>query len=305
MPNAVAEPTTVAATAFARRHHPNPPPDVISEEPECAWNGAEQLVRNDAPRCHETRVELASANRDANLGRVSAAIAEINQPLCAVVMNAEAALQLLLARPTDKEAVRRLLACIVRDGMRAGDLVSHARGLMKKPPPRRDSLEINAVTLQAIDLANDDLAMNGVSVRMKLAKDLPPVPGDRIQLLQVIVNLILNAIDAINPHAASSRDLLIRTARTRSGSVLVAVCDSGLGADPANLECVFDAFLATKADGLGLGLSICRAIIHAHGGRLSATTGGAHGTILQFILPAATDSASLHSPSSSSPIPTI
>ena len=148
------------------------------------------------------------------------------------------------------------------------------------------------MTLTALDLANDDLVTNGVSVRMKLAKDLPRVQGDRVQLLQVIVNLIINAIDAIDPHATTSRDLLIRTARTRSGGVLVAVCDSSLGADPANLECIFDAFLATKADGSGLGLSLCRTIIQAHGGRLSATKGGAHGTILQFILPADTGRAS-------------
>jgi C4-dicarboxylate-specific signal transduction histidine kinase len=291
MPNTV--PETSAVTATTRRHHPNPPPEIISEEPECAWNAPEQPVCDGTPRCRETRTELASANRGAILGRLLASIAEINQPVCAVVMNAEAALKLLLAQPTDTEAVRRLLACIVRDAMRTGDLVSHAHALMKKPSPRRDRLEINAVTLTAIDLANDDLVMNGVSVRTKLAKDLPPVQGDRIQLLQVIVNLIINAIDAIDPRAASSRDLMIRTAKTRSGSVLVAVCDSGPAADPANLECVFDAFSTAKADGLGLDLSIYRAIIEAHGGRLSATRGGAHGTILQFILPAATDSASL------------
>ena len=166
MPNAVPETSAVAATAFTRGHHPNPPPDVPLAEPECAWTGPEQPVCDGARRCHETRTELASANRGAILGRLSASIAEINQPVCAVVMNAEAALKLLLAQPTDTEAVRRLLACIVRDGMRTGDLVSHARALMKKPSPRRDPLEINAVTLTAIDLVNDDLVMNGVSVRM-------------------------------------------------------------------------------------------------------------------------------------------
>jgi C4-dicarboxylate-specific signal transduction histidine kinase len=247
---------------------------------------------DNAPRRHEPQTELASANQVAMLWRLSASIAEINQPICAVVMNAEAALRLPLAQPIDTEAVRRLLACIVKDGMRSGDLVSRTRALIKKPPPRRDCQEINALTLMALDLANDDLVANSVSVRMKLAKDLPRVQGDRVQLLQVIVNLIINAIGAIDPHAAASRDLLIRTAKTRSGGVLFAVCDSSLGADPANLECIFDAFLATKADGSGLGLSICRAIIQAHGGRLSATKGGAHGTILQFILPAHTGRAS-------------
>ena len=148
------------------------------------------------------------------------------------------------------------------------------------------------MTLEAIDVTHDELVMNGVSVQMKLAKDLPLVQGDRVQLLQVMVNLIINAIEAISPHAAGARDLLIRTVKTKSGSVLVAVCDSGPGVDPANLERIFDAYFTTKADGLGMGLSICRAIIQAHGGRLSATRGAAQGTILQFTLPAGTDSAS-------------
>jgi C4-dicarboxylate-specific signal transduction histidine kinase len=289
MPCAVNENISAAATAPSKRHHPL---ELISEEPERALNALGQPASDNAPRGHEPQTELASANQVALLGRLSASIAEINQPICAVVMNAEAALQRLLAQPTDAEAVQRLLACIVRDAMRAGDLVNHTRALIKKAPRRKQCLEINALILTATDLANDDLVTNGVSVRMKLAKDLPRVQGDRVQLLQVIVNLIINAIDAINPHATTSRDLLIRTARTRSGCVLVAVCDSSLGADPANLECVFDAFLATKADGSGLGLSLCRAIIQAHGGRLSATKGGAHGTILQFILPVGTDRAS-------------
>jgi signal transduction histidine kinase len=127
---------------------------------------------------------------------------------------------------------------------------------------------------------------------MELAKDLPLVQGDRVQLLQVMVNLIVNAIEAMSPHAAAARDLLIRTVKTKSGSVRVTVCDSGPGVDPANLERIFDAFFTTKADGWGMGLSICRAIIQGHGGRLSATRGAPRGTILQFTLPAATDNAS-------------
>ena len=148
------------------------------------------------------------------------------------------------------------------------------------------------MTLEAIDVTHDELVMNGVSVQMKLAKDLPLIQGDQVQLQQVMLNLIINAIEAMSPHAAGGRDLLIRTAKTKSGGVLVAVRDSGPGVDPANLERIFDAFFSTKADGLGMGLSICRAIIQAHGGRLSATRGAARGTILQFALPAATDSAS-------------
>ena len=148
------------------------------------------------------------------------------------------------------------------------------------------------MTLEAIDVTHDELVMNGVSVQMKLAKDLPLIRGDQVQLQQVMLNLIINAIEAMSPHAAGARDLLIRTAKTKSGGALVTVRDSGPGVDPANLERIFDAFFSTKADGLGMGLSICRAIIQAHGGRLSATRGAARGTILRFTLPAATDSAS-------------
>ena len=134
MPCAVQETSPVTATAFAESFYPNSPPDIIAEEA-----AAEQPASDSEPRCHETQTELASANRIAFLGRLSASIAEINQPVSAVVMNAEAALRLLLARPTDTEAVRRLLTCIVKDGMRTGDIVSRTRALIKKAPPRRET----------------------------------------------------------------------------------------------------------------------------------------------------------------------
>jgi C4-dicarboxylate-specific signal transduction histidine kinase len=291
MPRAVHETTAVTATALAERFHPSPPPDIIAEEPEWALNAPEQPASDSQPRCHETQTELASANQVAFLEQLSASIAEINQLISAVVMNAEAALRLLLAQPTDTEAVRRLLACIVKDGMRTGDIVDRTRALIEKAPRRWECLEINAVILEAIDVTRDELVMKGVSVQMKLAKDLPLVQGDRVQLLQVMVNLIINAVEAMSPHAAGARDLVIRTVKTKPGSVLVAVCDSGPGLDP-ELERIVDAFFTTKADGLGMNLPICRAIIQAHGGRLSATRGAAKGTILQFTLPAGTDSAS-------------
>jgi hypothetical protein len=285
MPNTVHETSAV---------QPDPPRPIISEESGCAWNAPEEPACDSEPRCHETQTELASANRTAFLAQLSASIAEINQPISAIVMNAEAALRLLLAQSTDTEAVRRLLACIVKDGMRTGDIIDRTRALIKKAPRRWECLEINAVILEALDVTHDELVMNGVSVQMKLAKDLPLVQGDRVQLLQVVVNLIINAIEAMSPHAAGARDLVIRTVKTKSGSVLVAVRDSGPGVDPENLERIFDAFFTTKADGLGTNLSICRAIIQAHGGRLSATRGAAQGTILQFTLPAAGRSIRQH-----------
>jgi C4-dicarboxylate-specific signal transduction histidine kinase len=136
MPNAVDETSAVTATVFATRLQPDPPRAIISEEPERAWTAPEQLACDSEQRCHETQLELASANRVAILGQLSASIAEINQPISAVVMNAEAALRLLLAQPTDTEAVRRLLACIVMDGMRTGDIVDRTRALIKKAPRR-------------------------------------------------------------------------------------------------------------------------------------------------------------------------
>jgi len=188
----------------------------------------------------------------------------------------------LSVQPTNMETVRQVLACILIDGMRAGEIVDRTCALIKKAPPRRQSLEINATILEAIDMTRGELVMNGVSVQTKLAKDLPLVQGDRVQLQQVMLNLIINAIEAMSLTAAGSRDLLIRTAKTRSGGVLVAVRDYGPGVDPADLERIFDTFFSTKAKGLGMGLSICRAIVEAHGGKLWATRGVPHGTILQF-----------------------
>jgi C4-dicarboxylate-specific signal transduction histidine kinase len=132
MPKAVHATSAVTATVFAKRFQPDPPRAIISEEPECAWNAPEEPACDSEPRCHETQTELASANQVAILGQLSASIAEINQPISAVVMNAEAALRLLLAQPTDTEAVRRLLACIVKDGMRTGDIVNRTRALIKE-----------------------------------------------------------------------------------------------------------------------------------------------------------------------------
>jgi C4-dicarboxylate-specific signal transduction histidine kinase len=236
---------------------------------------------------------LAHANRVAILGQLSASIAhEVMQPIGATVINAQAALRWLGRQPPDLKEARQALARIVQDGTRAGEIVNRIRALMKKAPSRKERLDINEAIREVIELTRDEALKNGVSVHTKRAEHLPLIQGDQVQLRQVMLNLIINAVEAMSPYAAGARDLLIRTAKTKSGGVLVAVRDSGPGVDPANLERIFDAFFSTKADGLGMGLSICRAIIQAHGGRLSATRGAARGTILRFTLPAATDSAS-------------
>jgi C4-dicarboxylate-specific signal transduction histidine kinase len=150
MPCAVNKTTAVPATASSQRHDPNPPPDIIAEEPEWAWGAAEQLASDSEPRGHETQTELVSANRVAFLGELSASIAEINQPISAVVMNAEAALRLLLAQPTDTDAIRRLLACIIKDGMRTGDIANHTRTLIKDAA-RRECLDEAVASLTDVD----------------------------------------------------------------------------------------------------------------------------------------------------------
>jgi C4-dicarboxylate-specific signal transduction histidine kinase len=279
MPNAVHETSATTATVFAKRFQAASP---RSGEPAC----------DSEPRGHETQTGVAHANRVAILGQLSASIAhEVIQPITATVTNAQAALLLLGRQPPDLETARQALAQIVQDGTRAGDIVDRIRALMKKAPSRKERLDINEAIREVIELTRGEALKNGVSVQTKLAEHLPLIQGDQVQLRQVMLNLIINAIEAMSPHAAGARDLLIRTAKTKSGGALVTVRDSGPGVDPANLERIFDAFFSTKADGLGMGLSICRAIIQAHGGRLSATRGAARGTILRFTLPAATDSA--------------
>jgi C4-dicarboxylate-specific signal transduction histidine kinase len=284
MPNAEHETSTTTATVLARGFRQAPSHSELNAlaEPACG----------NEPRGHETRMEL-HANRVAILGQLSASIAhEVIQPIGAAVTNAEAALHLLGHQPPNLEKARQVLAQIVQDGIRAADIVNRIRALMKKAPSRKERLDINQVIREGIEFTRGEAVKNRVSVQTRLAAHLPPIEGDQVQLQQVMLNLIINAVEAMSPHAAAARDLLIRTAKTRSGGVLVAVHDSGPGVDPENLERIFDAFFSTKADGLGMGLSICRAIIEAHGGRLSATGGVARGTVLQFTLPAATESAS-------------
>jgi C4-dicarboxylate-specific signal transduction histidine kinase len=287
MSYATVETSAVTAAAFAARYHPAPSADLVREAPRWAWNVPEEAPRNDEPRYHEHQTELAHANRVAILGQLSASIAhEVNQPLAAIVTNAEVALRMLTAEPANPEAIRQALTRIVRDGKRAGDIVGRTRALMKKAPPRREGRASNEVILEAVGLTHGEAVMNGVSLQTQLADDLPPIAGDRVQLQQVMLNLIINAVEAMSASGAAVRELVIRTTRTKSGGVLVAVRDSGPGVDPADLEQIFDAFYSTKPDGLGMGLSICRAIIEAHGGILWATPCLPLGTTFQFTLPA-------------------
>ena len=237
-------------------------------------------------RYREVQMELAHVNRLATMGQLTASIAhEVKQPIAATVTNAQAALRLLESRSADLEEVQEALACIVGDGRRAGDVIDRIRALIKKAPPRKDRLEINGAIREVIELTRGEAVKNGVSVQMDLAEGLPFVQGDRVQLQQVILNLIINAFEAMSVSEGAG-ELLISTRKAEKEGVLVAVRDSGPGLAPATLERLFESFYTTKPSGLGLGLSISRSIIEAHGGRLWASANVPHGAIFQFTVPA-------------------
>jgi PAS domain S-box-containing protein len=247
---------------------------------------AEAEVREIEGRYREVEKELAHANRVATVGQLTASIAhEVNQPIGANVTNAQAALRLLDRRPPDLDEVRQALADIVKDSHRAGDIIGGIRGLIKKASPRKERLDINKAIHEVIELTRAEVVKNRVSLQTQLAERLPLIEGDRVEMQQVILNLMLNAVEAMSCVTDRSRDLLIDTAKTGTDAVLVAVRDSGPGLDPASAEHVFDAFYTTKSTGLGLGLSICRSIIEAHGGRLWVDANVPRGASFQFVVP--------------------
>jgi C4-dicarboxylate-specific signal transduction histidine kinase len=238
-------------------------------------------------------VELAHANRVAALGQLTTSIAhEISQPIAAMVTHAQAALHWLAADPPDLEEVQQTLDRIVKNGNRAGEIIRQMRALIKKTAPRKDRLDINEALREAVALTHGEAIRNGVSVRMQLAEGLPPIAIDRVQLQQVILNLIINAIEAMSCVDEAPRDLALSTETIEADAVQVTVRDSGPGLAPAVMAHLFDAFHTTKANGLGLGLSICRSIIEAQGGKLWASANAPRGAIFQFTLPAHPDVSS-------------
>jgi C4-dicarboxylate-specific signal transduction histidine kinase len=237
-------------------------------------------------------MQLTHANRVATMGQLTASIAhEVNQPIAATATNAEAALRFLGAPRPDLAEVRDALGRIVRDAGRAGAVVSRIRALVKGVPRRNERVEINAAIREVVELTRSEAMKKGVVVQMDLGADLPLVPGDRVELQQVILNLILNAIEAMCATSEGSRELLITKGKNETGDVLVAVRDSGPGLGPATLENLFKAFHTTKPNGLGLGLSICRSIVEGHGGRLWVSANLPRGAVFQFTLPVNQDVA--------------
>jgi len=248
---------------------------------------AEEAVRESERRYREVEMELAHANRVATIGQLTGSIAhEVNQPIAATVTSAQAAMRWLDRDPPNIERVRQSLSQIAKDGTRAGEVVGRIRDLIKKAPPRHDLLEINGPIREVIELTRSEARKSGVSMRAELADGLPLVSGDRVRLQQVMVNLIVNAIEAMSDASDGARDLFIGSDLNGAGDVHVAVRDSGPGLGPAAHEHIFDAFYTTKAAGLGMGLSICRSIIEAHNGRLWVTANEPRGAIFQFTLPA-------------------
>jgi PAS domain S-box-containing protein len=231
--------------------------------------------------------KLSHANRIATMGQLTASIAhEVNQPITGVVTNAEAALRFLAMQPVDLSEVRQSLADIVKGGNRAGEIVAGIRALINKAPPRNQPVNINEVVQEVIALTRSEMTRNRILLKVDLAEELPSVHGDQIQLQQVLLNLIMNAAEAMGADIDSSRELLIATSGEGRNSVRVAVADTGPGLRSEVLERLFDAFYTTKSGGMGMGLAICRSIVEAHGGRLWASPNTPRGAVFRFEVPA-------------------
>jgi two-component system sensor kinase FixL len=239
------------------------------------------------------RTELARVARVTTLGELTAAIAhEVNQPLTGVISSGNACLRWLAAEPPNLEAARRSVERMIDDGNRAADVIRRIRDMVRKTPPRKDAFNINDTIMEVLALIRTELSRNDISPRAELSNDLPAVWGDRIQLQQVILNLVMNAIEAMSEVSVTQRKLLIASVKDGSSGVLVRIQDSGIGLDGESLDHLFEAFFTTKARGMGMGLAVSQTILQAHGGRLWAAPNPSHGATFQFTLPANNERAS-------------
>jgi len=246
-----------------------------------------------AETLREMQTALAHSTRIATLGQLTASIAhEVSQPITATITNARAGLRWLGAHPPNLDEVRQVLGSIVRDGTRAGEVIGRIRALIKSAPSRRESMDMNEAILDIISLTRSEVLRHRVSLQTDLAAALPRIEGDRVQLQQVILNLILNAVEAMGDNNEVARELWISSKMDGENRVLVAVRDTGSGLDPNRVDRLFEPFYTTKAEGMGIGLSLSRTIIEAHGGRLWASANEPRGAIFQFTVPAHADSAS-------------
>jgi signal transduction histidine kinase len=234
----------------------------------------------------QAQAELAHVTRLTTLGELTASIAhEVNQPLAAVTTNANACLRWLAGESPNLDEARECLRRIIRDGNRAGEVITRIRSLVKKSASAKARFDLNETIQEVLLITNAEARRHRVLVRTELAADLPPVRGDRVQLQQVTLNLVMNGIEAMKGVTGRPRELLIRSRPEASSQVLVAVQDNGIGLDEQSLERVFEAFYTTRPDGMGMGLSISRSIIEAHGGRLWTTPNNGQGATFKFTLP--------------------
>jgi PAS domain S-box-containing protein len=237
-------------------------------------------------RLHQLEADLAHINRVGMMGELAASIAhEVNQPLSGVVVNANACLRWLAGDSPNLQEARETVRRIVRDGKRAGDVIARIRALATKTASAKERLDMNEAIREVIALAGDELRKNRVAVRTEFAPDLLPVLGDRVQLQQVVLNLVMNGIEAMSSVDERPRELIIQTQNDDAGQVRVTVRDTGIGLDPQSLERMFEAFYTTKHGGMGMGLSISRSIIQNHGGRLWAVANEGPGMSVQFTIP--------------------
>jgi C4-dicarboxylate-specific signal transduction histidine kinase len=233
----------------------------------------------------QAQAELAHVNRVTTMGQLAASIThEVIQPIAAGINEAYAARRWLGTQPPNLDEVRQSLDRLVHEGNRATDVIGRIRSMFKKTPPRKDSVDMNDAVREVVGLTHGELVKNNVEMQTRLAEDLPRIQGDRVQLEQVVLNLIVNAVEAMSSVGEGPRELLIST-RTDASGVLVTVRDSGPGLSAESLERLFDAFYTTKADGMGMGLAVCRSIVEVHGGRIWVSSDFRQGAIFQFTLP--------------------
>jgi C4-dicarboxylate-specific signal transduction histidine kinase len=236
----------------------------------------------------EAQSTLARVTRLTTMHEVTASIAhEVNQPLAAIVANGNAALRWLRRTPPDVAEAAENVNQIISDGHRASRIVASIRGMFNKDERAKVSLDVNEIIQEVVELLHGELNGRRVSVRTELSRDLPQISADRVQLQQVILNLVMNAGEAMTTTPDGARALNINSKLGQPDEVIIAVEDSGPGIDPKDADRIFDAFFTTKPQGMGMGLSICRSIVESHGGRLSASARRPHGSIFYVTLPSA------------------
>ena len=256
------------------------------EERTAELREANENLKERGEALQKVQSELAHVTRVMTLGELTASIAhEVNQPLAAIVTNGNACLRWLGGATPNLLEGRQAVERIIKDSYRASEVISRIRSLVKKAPPRSDWVELNEVIVEVLELAHNEARRNHVEIKEQLSDDLPRVRGDRVQLQQVILNLVVNGLETIAKNQDGVRELTVRTERVGDTMVNVAVRDTGQGLDATQIERVFDAFYTTKTDGMGMGLAISRTIIESHGGRLWATANSPKGAVFQFSLP--------------------